>query len=337
MIVARALPQHLTWAFRAHVGEFGPNPGKTLDALHKFWELRVNFGDFRYEVDFSSVILSKNKGCYQRNKKNNTHSDSQQLERISKVCCKAPEFREQLNQLGLDFREVPSDGNCLFSSLSDQLYGTIANHKEVREQAVLYIETHKEEFEPFFDVKDKLNNLRSLGTYGGHECIIAISRYFSVYIIIHQLKQKPWLAGIPSINIPQMRVSAYPQLHLAYHNGEHYSSVRVFGDTSTNPTRIKICLSVEDPLSSTNNITSSKISIDYFSDDENNDKTSINSCGNTRRRVSSNKHSDCNVDFFQTFPFNRKLSKKDKRQLNRKSLEMSDSDFIVKSISALHI
>nr|CAH8849106.1 unnamed protein product [Trichobilharzia regenti] len=288
---------------------------------------------------------SKNKGCSKKNRKNDSHSESQQLDRIAKVCCKgnnegdyylkndpsAPEFREQLNKLGLDFREVPSDGNCLFSSLSDQLYGTIANHKQVREQAVLYIETHKEEFEPFFDVKDRLNNLRSLGTYGGHECIIAISRYFSVYIIIHQLKQKPWLAGIPAIDIPNAGVPTYPQLHLAYHNGEHYSSVRVFGDTSTNPTRIKICLSVENSSSTCN-----KKCVDYSSDDAcSDDNTSVNSSKN--RVKQSDKFNNCNTDFFQTFPFNRKLSKKDKRQRKRRSLEMANSDFVVKSISALHI
>ncbi|CAH8499385.1 unnamed protein product [Schistosoma turkestanicum] len=289
---------------------------------------------------------SKAKGNHKKHKKNNHHLESQQ-DRTSKTCCKgddendyylkndpsAPEFRQQLNQIGLDFREVPSDGNCLFSSLSDQLYGTIANHKEVREQAVLYIEKHKEEFEPFFDVKDRLNKLRLLGTYGGHECIIAISRYFSVYIIIHQLKQKPWLAGIPVIDKTHVDVSIYPQLHLAYHNGEHYSSVRVFGDNSSNPTRIKICLSAENSASSTNN-TSDKKYVDYSSDGSD-DRSSIHSSKSHNKQ--SDKIASCNLDYFQTFPFRRKLSKKEKRQRKRSSLELSNPEFVIKSISALHI
>ncbi|VDQ01430.1 unnamed protein product [Trichobilharzia regenti] len=206
---------------------------------------------------------SKNKGCSKKNRKNDSHSESQQLDRIAKVCCKgnnegdyylkndpsAPEFREQLNKLGLDFREVPSDGNCLFSSLSDQLYGTIANHKQVREQAVLYIETHKEEFEPFFDVKDRLNNLRSLGTYGGHECIIAISRYFSVYIIIHQLKQKHSFAFTKKVTVYTQSLSYY--ILYTFNNGgqevmkksgsqlfsyQHESFIKVF----VNPLSVKL-------------------------------------------------------------------------------------------------
>ncbi|CAH8558795.1 OTU domain-containing protein 3 [Schistosoma haematobium] len=289
---------------------------------------------------------SKAHGNRKKCKKNNVYLEAQQ-DRASKVCCKgndendyylkndpsAPEFRQQLNQLGLDFREVPSDGNCLFSSLSDQLYGTITNHKEVREQAVLYIEKHKEEFEAFFDVKDRLNKLRSLGTYGGHECIIAISRHFSVYIIIHQLKQKPWLAGTPVIDKTHVNVSSYPQLHLAYHNGEHYSSVRVFGDNSSNPTRIRICLSTDNSASCASNTFDRKC-VDYSSDGSD-DKSSIHSCKNCDRQ--SDKFSYCNTDYFQTFPLHRKLSKKEKRQLRRRSLELSNSEFVIKSISALHI
>ncbi|KAK4471257.1 hypothetical protein MN116_004702 [Schistosoma mekongi] len=289
---------------------------------------------------------SKSERNNKKSKKDSVHIKNQQ-DRAPKVCFKgndendyylkndpsAPEFRKQLNQLGLDFREVPSDGNCLFSSLSDQLYGTTANHKEVREQAVLYIEKHKEEFEPFFDVKDKLDKLRLIGTYGGHECIIAVSRYFSVSIIIHQLKQKPWLAGIPVIDKALTKVSTYPQLHLAYHNGEHYSSVRVFGDNSSSPTKIKICLSTENSSPSTKN-TDYKKCVDYLSDGSN-DNSSVYSFGNCDTQ--STRVVNCNTDYFQTFPFRKKLSKNEKRHLKRRSLGLSNSEFVIKSISALHI
>ncbi|TNN21327.1 OTU domain-containing protein [Schistosoma japonicum] len=289
---------------------------------------------------------SRSERNHKTSKKDSVHIKIQQ-DRSSKVCFKgndeddyylkndpsAPEFREQLNQLGLDFREVPSDGNCLFSSLSDQLYGTTVNHKEVREQAVLYIEKHKEEFEPFFDVKDKLNKLRLLGTYGGHECIIAVSRYFSVSIIIHQLKQKPWLAGIPVIDKAHPKVATYRQLHLAYHNGEHYSSVRVFGDNSNNPTKIKICLSTENASPPTE-IKNYKKCVDYLSDGSD-DNSSVYSFGNCDRQ--SIKVANCNSDYFHTFPFGRKLSKKEKRYLKRRFLELSNSEFVIESISALHM
>lgn len=250
----------------------------------------------------------------------------------------APEFRAQLNELGLDFREVPSDGNCLFSSVGDQLFGSFTYHRQIREQVVNYIKLHKEEFEPYFDVEKNFENLKTLGTYGGHESIMAVARHFSVYVIVHQLNQKPWLAGVPKLDVPETKMQTYPQLHLAYHNGEHYTSVRVCGDNSSNPARIKIPLT--NPTSDVENTKLyRKNKISHTSNASgSNSEIEISNFNPIRTKRSNRSQSD----LFSYCPknLNRTLSKKEKRQIRRRgtiTTVHSDCDFIVESISALHM
>ena len=45
-----------------------------------------------------------------------------------------------------------SPGNCLFNSLSDQLYGTQSKHHEVRYRTIEYMREHKSFFSQFLDV-----------------------------------------------------------------------------------------------------------------------------------------------------------------------------------------
>jgi len=51
-------------------------------------------------------------------------------------------FDAQVAKLGYRISRVAGDGNCLFRSLSDQLYGTSDKHLEVRKSCVAYIRAH---------------------------------------------------------------------------------------------------------------------------------------------------------------------------------------------------
>ncbi|CAL8084415.1 unnamed protein product [Calicophoron daubneyi] len=244
----------------------------------------------------------------------------------------APEFRQQLNNIGLDLREIPADGNCLFGALSDQLTGTYANHLRIRHQAVDYIIDHRADFEPFFDGAYQITELRGLGVEGGQECIVAAARCFNVYIIIHQLHQSPWIAGTPDD-----ASGVQPQLHIAYHNGEHYSSVRVFGDESNTPANIRISLD--------NGRLDSKLNGQVTSDGAKRCSSSgVGACISSRKGVlnssvrgepqqrlhGSGKKSRISMN--ATVP-----RRKDK---NRPSLEIADEasiEFSIKSVSALHL
>ena len=86
-----------------------------------------------------------------------------------------------------------------------------------------------------------IRNLEQPGTYADNGCLVAFARLNQVDINIHQLNLEIW-----TINDTNMakngnnRKDLVRQLHLSYHNGEHYSSIRPIGDKSKNPTNIKI-------------------------------------------------------------------------------------------------
>ncbi|CAL8110515.1 unnamed protein product [Orchesella dallaii] len=148
--------------------------------------------------------------------------------------------KKQLAALGLTIREMPGDGNCLFRALSDQLCGNSRNHLDYRRGVVQYMRDYRSDFEPFVedDVPfDKyVHNLSQPGTFAGNDAIVAFARLQNVTVVIHQLNSPTWLIH-PSKDQNQC---SGREVHIAYHNGDHYNSVRTLGDDSENPTNIKL-------------------------------------------------------------------------------------------------
>uniref|UniRef100_A0A915PD13 OTU domain-containing protein n=1 Tax=Setaria digitata TaxID=48799 RepID=A0A915PD13_9BILA len=145
------------------------------------------------------------------------------------------DLRAQLGSFGLTVRDIPGDGNCLFRALGDQLDGHTGNHLKHRLDTVRYMINHRGHFEPFIDAPfDRyVNDLSRPGTYAGQDALVAFARLHEVNIIIHQLNRPLWkIQGSEDNNAPE--------LHLSYHNGEHYSSVRRFGDIANTPAGIRI-------------------------------------------------------------------------------------------------
>ncbi|VDN25299.1 unnamed protein product [Gongylonema pulchrum] len=104
-----------------------------------------------------------------------------------------------------------------------------------RLDTVQYMVNHRGHFEQFIDVPfDRyVNDLSRPGTYAGQDALVAFARLHEVNIIIHQLNRPLW-------KIQGTEDSNAPELHLSYHNGEHYSSVRRFGDIANTPAGIRI-------------------------------------------------------------------------------------------------
>lgn len=88
----------------------------------------------------------------------------------------------------------------------------------------------------YINVKFKqvaVDELSRPGTYAGQDALVAFARLHKVNILIHQLNRPVWqIQGCENENAPE--------LHLSYHNGEHYSSVRRFGDFDNTPAGIRI-------------------------------------------------------------------------------------------------
>ncbi|XP_078486998.1 OTU domain-containing protein 3-like isoform X1 [Ciona intestinalis] len=145
-------------------------------------------------------------------------------------------FSNQLATLGLTLKDIPGDGNCLFRALADQLEGNSRRHLHHREETVSYMVEHRTDFEPFVEddcsFNDHVYKLRKDGTYAGNDAIVAFARNNGVNVVIHQLNAPMW-----TINGSER---SRRQLHIAYHNGDHYSSVRKLTDDTDGPTNIKL-------------------------------------------------------------------------------------------------
>ena len=133
-------------------------------------------------------------------------------------------FANQLSKLGLYLHDIPGDGNCLFRALGDQLEGHQENHFKHRCDVVEYMVKNRDTFEPFVEDGIPFNRyiswLRKKGTHAGNDAIVAFAKLHHLNVAIHQLSQ-------PILMIHGAKDSTIAQeLHIAYHNGEHYSSVR---------------------------------------------------------------------------------------------------------------
>lgn len=101
-------------------------------------------------------------------------------------------FRRQLEHDGtMSINEMASDGNCLFRSLSDQLYHDYGNnHEEIRQDVCDYIELMEDEFSVFLvldeneededaaNFEEYVQTMRSEGEWGGNLELVAAARLY---------------------------------------------------------------------------------------------------------------------------------------------------------------
>eukprot|EP01027_Heterolobosea_sp_BB2_P014582 GEZU01020929.1.p1 GENE.GEZU01020929.1~~GEZU01020929.1.p1 ORF type:complete len:316 (-),score=74.41 GEZU01020929.1:99-1046(-) len=132
------------------------------------------------------------------------------------------ELNEQLRPRGLEVHVVGGDGNCLFRSAADQIEDNQSKHQAYRQTVVDYIVANREFFEPFIEDdepwEEYIENMRKDGTWGGNIELQALSMAHRVNIVIHQNKHPSYeIANFPS---------GHKTIHLSYHHGEHYNSVR---------------------------------------------------------------------------------------------------------------
>lgn len=158
--------------------------------------------------------------------------------------------------------DTEADGNCLFRSISDQLYHDFGGqHVEVRDEVCNYIEGHKEDFSVFLVLDDEdaavneedaanfetyVFQMRQDGDWGGHLELVAAARmYRCVKEIAHDslclmfYQRFAYIASLSrnitvysssldahTIEHGSDKISAGPDLLLSYHDNDHYNSVR---------------------------------------------------------------------------------------------------------------
>ncbi|CAF3947094.1 unnamed protein product [Adineta steineri] len=149
----------------------------------------------------------------------------------------APAFNQQLRAFNLQLRDIVGD-------VADQMDGDQHRHASYRKKICDYMDNNREDFEPFIVDQTFDAFVRSLskdGTYGGNECIVAFSRLFDAKICIHQLNQPVWIVCFSD---PPKH-----EIHISYHNYEHYSSVRSLGDQASTSANIRQSMTTCDPSS----------------------------------------------------------------------------------------
>mmetsp|Transcript_23366 Transcript_23366/g.59917 ORF Transcript_23366/g.59917 Transcript_23366/m.59917 type:complete len:391 (-) Transcript_23366:303-1475(-) len=150
----------------------------------------------------------------------------------------ADNLDEQLAAVGLGVKETVGDGNCLFRAIADQIYGEDETHMELRARAVAYMRQRPDDFQPFIEddeaFGDYLERMAQDGQWAGHLELQALSLLLRANINVHQAEQPVWVIS----NFPADAAS----LHLSYHLGEHYNSVRLKEDIASSKPAAHITL-----------------------------------------------------------------------------------------------
>lgn len=147
---------------------------------------------------------------------------------------------EMINLNGLELIEIKPDGNCLFSSIQDQLsekHDIELLVEELRRQAATYIRENKDIFAAFMyneatdeleDIDEYTTKLESTSMWGSDKEILAFTNIFECTISVLSFDTHTKRTNTLLINEGQQ---SNPQLNLAYYKhcyglGEHYNSLR---------------------------------------------------------------------------------------------------------------
>ncbi|CAL0313460.1 unnamed protein product [Lupinus luteus] len=159
----------------------------------------------------------------------------------------ASQFWTQLDVLGLRIVEVTADGNCFFRALADQLEGNEEEHRKYRSMIVKHILDNREMFEPFIEDEvpfdEYCRSMETGGTWAGHMELQAASLVTHSNICIHRSMTPRWY-------IRNFDDRGARMIHLSYHDGEHYNSVRLKDDPCDGPAK-SIVIKADADLSAT--------------------------------------------------------------------------------------
>jgi len=129
-----------------------------------------------------------------------------------------------LKDHGLGIVKVDADGSCLFSSFA--LHFPKATADDLRREAVLYMMSHPDDFEPFVDLEmypngfaDYCMRMGKSTTWGSQLEIQALSQSRKVNVYVFQT------GGLSTIKMVNFDPSTAQCVTVSYHDGQHYNSV----------------------------------------------------------------------------------------------------------------
>uniref|UniRef100_A0A6A7GCS2 ubiquitinyl hydrolase 1 n=1 Tax=Hirondellea gigas TaxID=1518452 RepID=A0A6A7GCS2_9CRUS len=126
---------------------------------------------------------------------------------------------------GWEIAEMENDGNCLFRSISHQVYGNPEFHTLVREKCVEYMESESSFFRNYIigdnqDYEDYCKNMRRDGIWGDNVEIQCMSEIYDRPVEVFAYQAEP----MKTYRRPSQQGSK-PPIRLSYHFQSHYNSV----------------------------------------------------------------------------------------------------------------
>ena len=134
-------------------------------------------------------------------------------------------FRKKLLKKQYNLHIIERDGNCLFSSISDQVYGTDKHRDIIREKCMDYIEKNKLFFSHFIEggetqMPEYIKRKRQNGKWGDNLEIQALSEIYNRPIEIYVDVDKT----LRTFNNVNNKNSIFP-IKISYHGNNHYNSI----------------------------------------------------------------------------------------------------------------
>ena len=189
----------------------------------------------------SSSNNNSNSNKNSNNKNTNTNKSNKQKNRKQNKWQQKDDdddmFRESLVNQGNTINDMDSDGNCLFRSISDQLYhDNGAKHDIVRHDICEFLSSNKEEFAGFLlmndddedvlDIDEYIEKMREDGEWGGNVEVVVASRVYKRNIVVFSFE---YSNGALSIVCEDKDKKDGSDLLLSYHGESHYNSVHPIG------------------------------------------------------------------------------------------------------------
>ena len=133
-------------------------------------------------------------------------------------------FKQKLHKYNYVLHIVPSDGNCLFSSISDQVYGTEKHNLIVREKCMDFIEANSVYYSQFIEGGETqmpayIKRKRKSGIWGDNLEIEALSEIYKRPIEIYIEPDKP----VNGLGFNKFG-NKFP-IKISYHGNKHYNSM----------------------------------------------------------------------------------------------------------------
>ena len=147
-------------------------------------------------------------------------------------------IKNNLEKLHFFIKKMSGDGNCMFRSVSDQIYGNEEYHDIIRQKCMDYLLIEREFFSQFVEGGDKefdnyINMKRKSGVWGDDVELQAISEIYNRPIEIYSGSKKPlktFHENIKEFNLKDSQNKDNKNfqkspIRISYHGNEHYNSV----------------------------------------------------------------------------------------------------------------